>query len=63
MIRIADITEPTVENGAHTLTYDQLSSLSVQRAERKLDSFLAELRQMTPDERISASLETTWLRC
>jgi hypothetical protein len=58
MTQTLDITEPTVDHGTHALTYDQLSGLSVQQAERKLDSFLAELRQMTPDERISASRHT-----
>jgi hypothetical protein len=58
MTQTVDITQPRVESDAHTLTYDQLSGLSVQQAERKLDSFLAELRQMTPQERIGASRHT-----
>ncbi|HEY2333618.1 MAG TPA: hypothetical protein VGH58_01250 [Solirubrobacterales bacterium] len=58
MTQTLDITEPAVESDVHALTYEQLSGLSVQQAERKLDSFLAELRQMTPDERIGASRHT-----
>jgi hypothetical protein len=58
MTRTADIIEPTVQKDAHTVTYDRLSGLSVQQPERKLDGFLAELHQMTPEERISASRYT-----
>lgn len=59
MTRTARVADPTVEkDDAHTLTYDQLSGLSVQQAERRLDSFLAELRRMTPEERINASRYT-----
>ncbi len=55
MTRTADITEPRVGNDAHTPTYNRPSGKSVQSTERKLDSFLAELRRMTPEERIRAS--------
>ena len=58
MTRTADITKPTVENDAHTLTHDRPSGQSAQSTERNLDSFLAELRRMTPDERIRASRYT-----
>lgn len=58
MTQTLDITEPSVAPDAHALTYDQLSGLSVQQAERKIDGFLGELRRMTPDERIRASRHT-----
>jgi hypothetical protein len=53
MTRTADVTKP-VENDGHT-TSDRPSGQSVQSTERKLDSFLTELRRMTPEERIRAS--------
>lgn len=58
MTRTADVAEPGVENDTHALTYDQLSGLSAREAESKLDRFVAELRRMTPEERISASRYT-----
>ena len=58
MTHTADITERTAENDAHTLTSDRPSGQSVQSTERKLDSFLAELSRMTPEERIRASRYT-----
>lgn len=55
MTRTLDIAEQTVE---HPLTYEELSGLDVQRAERKIEGFVSELRRMTPEERISASRHT-----
>jgi hypothetical protein len=53
-----DIAEQTVEQPQRTLTYEELSGLNVQQAERKVESFVAELRKMTSEERISASRYT-----
>lgn len=58
MTQTLDIAEQTVEQPQHTLTYEELSGLNVQQAERKVESFVAELRKMTPEERISASRYT-----
>lgn len=43
------------ERGEHTLTYEGLAGRNVRAAERLVDSFLAELEKMTPEERIRAS--------
>jgi len=47
------------------LTYEELSRLSVQQTEQKVESFVGELRKMTPEERISASRYTMnrWEYC
>jgi hypothetical protein len=58
MTRTIDIAEQAVEQPQDTLTYEELSGLNVQQAERKLESFVAELRKMTPEERIRASRYT-----
>lgn len=58
MTQTIDIAEQAVEQPPGTLTYEELSGLNVQQAERKLESFVAELRKMTPEERISASRYT-----
>lgn len=55
MTRTAEITDPTVESGTQTLTHDRPSGQNAQTTERTLESFLAELRRMTPQERIRAS--------
>jgi hypothetical protein len=54
MTRTADITKP-VENDRHTTTSERPSGQSAPSTDRKLDGFLAELRRMTPEERIRAS--------
>lgn len=51
MTRTLDI----AERSQHTLADDELFWLKVRRAEREVESFVAELRKMAPDERISAS--------
>jgi hypothetical protein len=58
MTQTLDIAEETVEQPQHSLTYEALSGLSVQQAERKVESFVAELRTMTPGERVGASRHT-----
>ena len=58
MAQTLDIAEQTVKQPQRTLTYEELSGLNVQQAERKVESFVAELRKMTPEERISASRYT-----
>ncbi len=58
MTQTLDIAMQTVEQDEHTLTYEELSGLSVQQAERKVESFVAELRKMTPEERVSTSRHT-----
>lgn len=48
---------PTVERDepATGLDYEEIAGRDVQTVERRLDAFVAELRKMTPDERIRAS--------
>lgn len=58
MTQTIDIAEQAVEQPQDALTYEELSGLNGQQAERKLESFVAELRKMTPEERISASRYT-----
>lgn len=58
MTRTIEIAEQTVERPQHTLTYEELSELNIQQAERQVESFVAELFKMTPDERIRASRYT-----
>ncbi len=58
MTQTIDIAEQAVEQPQGTLTYEELSGLNGQQAERKLESFVAELRKMTPEERIRASRYT-----
>ncbi len=58
MTQTLDIAEQTVERPRRTITYEELSGLNVQEAERKVESFVAELRKMTREERISASRYT-----
>jgi hypothetical protein len=58
MTQTLDIADRTVDQPKRTLTYEELSGLNVQQAERKLESFVAELHKMTPEERISASRYT-----
>jgi hypothetical protein len=53
-----DIAEQIVEPPQRSLACEELSALSVQQAERKAESFVAELHKMTPRERISASRHT-----
>lgn len=58
MTKTIDIAEQVVERPQDTLIYEELSGLNVQQTERKLESFVAELRKMTPEERIGASRYT-----
>jgi hypothetical protein len=58
MTQTIEIAEQTVGRPRRTHTYEELSELKVQQAERKVDSFVAELCEMTPDERIRASRYT-----
>ncbi len=58
MTRTADITKLTAGDNANAFTDDRPSGQSVQPTEGTLDSFLAELRRMTPKERIRASRYT-----
>jgi hypothetical protein len=58
MTQTVDIAEKTVEQPERSLTYEELSGLSTQQAERKVESFVSELHRMTPRERISASRHT-----
>jgi hypothetical protein len=58
MTQAVDIAKQTVGQPERSLTYEELSGLNVQQAERKLEGFVAELRKMTPEERISASRYT-----
>jgi hypothetical protein len=58
MTQAIEIAEQTVERPRHTLTYEELSALNIQQTERQVESFVAELCKMTPDERIRASRYT-----
>jgi hypothetical protein len=58
MSQAVDTTHRPVEQSQRSLTYEEVSGLSAQQRDRKLDSFVAELHKMTPEERISASRYT-----
>lgn len=58
MTQTLDIQTKKLETGEHALTYKDLRGLSVQEADRRVESFLSELRRMSPDERKRASRYT-----
>jgi hypothetical protein len=58
MTRTIEIAEQTVGRPRHILISEELSELNVQQAERQVESFVAELCKMSPDERIRASRYT-----
>lgn len=59
MAQTVEIADRTVAHPKQTATEEQRSNRHAHRAEkRKLESFEAELRKMTPDERIRASRYT-----
>lgn len=55
MTQTSDTLLEGTESAEHTLTYELLRGRDAQEAERLIDRFLAELRTMTPEERIRAS--------
>jgi len=56
MTRALDIAaQQSPKADGHPFTYEELSGFDVQQAERKVESFVAELRKMSPAERVRAS--------
>jgi hypothetical protein len=55
MTQTLDTRAPETERGTQGLTYTDLRGLDVQEADRLVESFVSELRRMTPEERIKAS--------